>query len=263
MKMTRKSVVVAGVAMLAVTTMLAKGHGSSQPVHTVKFSSNVVFTNTGSGVDDTATATGKLSSSINKNTDREAIAISAKGLTPSSPYSLLATVAGTNVTDIFDFNSDKKGNAKLNLKNTGSKKKPAALQAGLEVFNISELDIQNDSDTNSPVIVLTSDTTAPKSYVFMDKLTEEGTNGEVGTITISASNKKTPTLSLTASGLNPSTDYLLALQGGSTGTNSNTFTSDSSGNLRFSTPLTSNVLDLTEVDLTDTNNFIIIAFPLP
>src|SRR6185437_12197228 len=117
--------------------------------------------------------------------------------------------------------------------------------------------------TNAPVIVLTSDTTNPKSFTFTDKLTAEGTNGQVGTLSISASNKKTPTLSLTASGLDPNTGYLLVLSnGGTTGTNV-TFTSDSNGNLKFSTPITSNVLDLTEVDLTDTSSVLIIAFPLP
>lgn len=259
MKMIIKSAVVAGVGMLAVTTMLAKGHGS-QPVHTVKFTSKTTFTNANAGVDTSATGTATLSSSINGNTDKESISVSLKGLSTNSPYSLFATTSLGSNLDVVDFTAGKNGSAKLSVKNTGTKKNPATLPGGLEVFNITELDVVNESDTNGAVTVLTADTTAPQSFTFSDRLTATGTNGETGTLAITAATKKGAKLSLTASGLNASTDYLIALNGTAT---TNSFTSDSNGNLKVSTPITANVLDLTEVDLTDTSANIIIAFPLP
>jgi hypothetical protein len=259
MKMIIKSAVVAGVGMLAVTTMLAKGH-SSQPVHTVKFTSKTTFTNANAGVDSSASGTAQMSSSINANSDKETINVSAKGLSPSSPYSLFANTSfGTNL-DIFDFNSDTKGNAKLALKNTGTKKNPAALPGGLEVFNITELDIENDSDTNAgPVTVLTADTTNPQTFTFSDKLSVTGTNGGTGTLSINASTKSAK-LSLTVSGLDTNAQFSVTLNGNPT---TNSFASDSRGNLKISTPITVNVLDLTEVDLTDSSSDIIIPFLLP
>jgi hypothetical protein len=262
MKMITKSAVVAGVAALAVTTLLAKG-GGSQPVHNVHFTSKVVFTNSAGGTGTNGSgpsATGQLSSSISGNTDKETLNLNAKGLVASNSYSLFANTSfGTNL-DVFDFNADKKGNAKLALKNTGNTKKPATLPSGLEVFNITELDIVDDSNTNSPTTILTSDTTMPKSFSFSDKLSQTGTNGETGTLTLTAASGKSAKLSLTVAGLNTNSDFLVALNGTST---TNSFTSDSKGNLKASTLVTENVLDLTEVDLTDTSSAVIIPFVLP
>jgi hypothetical protein len=243
--------------------MLAKNNG--QPVHSVKFTSKVVFTNGvgGSGTNGSVSgpsATGQLSSSISTKSDKETININAKGLNANFPYSLFATAFGTN-QDVIDFSSDKKGNAKLALKNTGNAKKPATLPFGLEAFNITELDIVDESDTNNPVTVLTADTTMPKSFTFSDKLSETGTNGETGTLSITASSGKGAKLSLTAAGVDTNAVFSVDLVGGATATNT-TFTSDPQGNLKASTAITANVLDLTEVDLTEGGN-VIIPFPLP
>lgn len=259
MKMIMKSVAVAGVTMFAVTTMLAKG---GQPIHNVHFSSKVVFTNANAGVDTDASASAQLSSTMNNNSDRETLTVSAKGLTPSGPYSLFASVGGTN-TDLVDFNADKKGNAKLSLKNTGTQKKPATLLAGLELFSVTELDIENTSSSNAPVTVLTADASSPSTFVFSDKQTQTGTTGATGTLSITASSRGGAKLGLTASGLNPGQDYVLALSSGSTTGTNTTFTADTKGNLKVNATTTSNVLDLTEVDLTDTSSTVIIPFPLP
>lgn len=278
MKMTIKSAVIAGVGILAMTTMLARGRGggSGQPVHTVRFSSRFVFTS-GSGTNGSGTntpagpsATGSFSSTINRNTDRETIAIRARSLTPSNPYSIFATEFGTNAGDIADFTSDKNGNARVTASTVGTKKHPATLPFGLELFNVTELDIVDDSNTNATEIILTADTTSPTSFSFSSRQTQTGTNGETGTLTISGTNRRAPRLSLTAAGLNTNTDFILSLVGGtgtnSVGTNNSTFTSDPNGNLRINNAtISANVLDITEVDLLDTSegNAAVLIFPLP
>jgi hypothetical protein len=86
-----------------------------------------------------------------------------------------------------------------------------------------------------------------------------GTDGGTGTLSINASTKSAK-LSLTVSGLDTNAQFSVTLNGNPT---TNSFASDSRGNLKISTPITVNVLDLTEVDLTDSSSDIIIPFLLP
>jgi hypothetical protein len=259
MKTITKSVAVAGVTMLAVATMLGKGGGGQQqPVHTVKFTFKVAFTNTGVEPGASGTAQGSESVNAQKNTDQETLNIMLKGLQTNSPYSLFATaIDGTN-SDAADFTTDKKGNAKLSLSSKSSKNGfPIGSLDPLTL--VTELDIVNATTSET---VLTADTTAPQTFTFTDKQTQSGTNGETGTLTINASNKSSK-LSLSASGLVASNGYLLALNG--TPTTNDVFTSTSKGTLKINTAIPSDVLDLTEVDLLDTSNGNnpVLTFPLP
>lgn len=257
-----KSVAVAGVTMLAVTTMLAKGN-AGQPTHNVRFTYKVVFTNT--GVESGAAGTATASQSINNNSDKETLSVSLKGLQAGEDYSLIADVGGSNI-DAIDFTASKNGDAKFTLKNTGTTKNPATLPQALDpLTGVTELDVVNDTaNSNSPPTVLTADTTAPGSFTFTDKQTitaASSTNGVTGSLTVSASNRSSK-LSLTAAGLTDSTAYVLSLNGSTAGTNTS-FTSTSRGTLKINSSTTGNVLDLNEVDLEDTSANVALFFPMP
>jgi hypothetical protein len=97
----------------------------------------------------------------------------------------------------------------------------------------------------------------------MDKQTitsSTSTTGATGALTVSASNKGSK-LSLTASGLTVGQSYVLGLNGTPT---TDTSTANSKGDLKINTPLTSNVLDLNTVTLTDTtSSAVVLTFTLP
>ncbi len=263
MKMIMKSVAVAGVTLLAVTTMLAKGNG--QPIHTIRFTFQVAFTNTGADsnlVNPSGTVKASESINVAKGTDQESLSVSLKGLEPSFAYSLFGTTSTNDSTDVVDFTTDKHGNAKLSLSSKPGKK---GIPIGIldPLSEVTELDIVDQSDTNAPVTVLTADTTTPKTFTFMDKQSATGPDGETGTLTVSASTKSSK-LSLTASGLTAGDTFALSLTGGTATSTNNTFTATSKGTLKINTPISGNVLDLTEVDLTDTvTTTTVLTFPLP
>ena len=260
MKMIIKSVLVAGVAGLAVTTMLGKGGGGGgQAVHTIRFVYKVVFTNTGADANiPNATGSAKASESINNGKDQESLNISFKGLEASSPYSLLGTTTTSGSTDAADFTTDKNGNAKVSL-STKSGKKGFPIGSLAPLHQVTELDVV-DASSN---IVLTADTTTPQTFTFKDKLSATGPNGETGTISVSASDKSAK-LNVKASGLTASDSLSLTLTGGTLTSSNNTFTASSSGTVNINATISENVLDLTEVDLDDTTaGTTVLVFPLP
>lgn len=272
MKMIMKSVAVAGVTMLAVTTMLAKDNGL--PLHTIRFTYKVAFTNT--GVQSTAAGSASASESINEqnNSDKETLNVSLKGLNASDSYSLIAngTSAGSNfVEDVVDFSPSKNGSAKLALKNTGTSKNPAILTGPLDPLSgVTEWDIVDNGDftagvtNNPPETILTADATTPETYTFQDKQFQDSTNltGAAGTLTVSASNKSSK-LSLTATGLQDTTQYVLSFNGSTTTGTNNTFTSTSRGTLKINAAIPVPVLDLTDVDLDDTAGNNVFFYPMP
>lgn len=261
--MIMKSAVVAGVAMLAVTTMLAKNNG--QPVHTIRFTYKVAFTNAGAVSTNSANPSGSATAteSINNTSDRESLNITLKGLVPSGSYGLSATV-GTSNGIVGTFTANKSGAAKVTV-STKAGKTGIAIGALDPLTGVTELDVDEVDSNGAPTaVILVADTTTPQSFTFQDKLSETGTNGETGTLTVSASTKSSK-VSLTASGLADSNPYTLALTGGTITSSNTTFTSTSKGTLKLSAPISANVLDLTEVDLLDAanGNATVLTFPLP
>lgn len=259
--MITKSVAIAGVALLGVTTMLAK---SSAPVHNLRFTYKVAFTNTSGGGTNSASPSGSASASesqnFEKSTDRESLNLTLKGLVASGSYGLSATAAGTNGV-VATFNADKRGNAKVTL-STKPNKTGIAIGSLDPLTGVTELDIDEVDSNGAPTaVVLVADPTTPQTFTFMDTQSQTGTNGSAaGTLTVSASTKSSK-LSLKASGLTAGDSVSLSLVGGTAPTN-NTFTASSKGTVTINTPIASDVLDLTEVDLTDSTGTIL-AFPLP
>lgn len=260
--MIMKSVLVAGVALLGVTTMIAKSGGGSQPVHNIRFSFKMAFTGSGgtNSAGPSGSVTGTESQNVAKSTDRESLSLSLKGLVPSGSYGLSFVGNGTNGI-VATFTANKSGGAKVTL---SSKPNKNGIGIGSldPLTGVTELDVDEVDSNGVPTTVdLTADTTTPPTFTFMDTVSETGTNGSaVGTLTVSASNKSSK-LSLKASGLTAGDSLSLAFIGGTAPTN-NTFTASSKGTLTISTPIASDVLDLTEVDLTDSTGTVI-AFPLP
>jgi hypothetical protein len=257
MKMIIKSAVVLGVAALAVTTVLGKGSkgGGGQGTHTIRFTFKAAFTNASGGgtnaIGPSGTATGSESINVVNNTDRETLNVTLKGLTPSSPFSLFGTTTNGS-TDAADFNSDKNGNAKVTLSSKPGKK-GIAIGSLDPLHQLTELDIVDDTASNT---VMSADLTAPATFTFQDKQSQPG----AGTLTVSASNKNSPKLSLKATGLTAGDSFTLS---GVTASNA-TFTATSKGTLSINTPISDNVLDLTEVDLTDTTtSTTVLTFPMP
>jgi hypothetical protein len=260
MKKTMKSAAVVCIAALAVTSVLAKG-GGGQPVHTIRFNYKVAFTNTGADANiPNAAGSAQASESLNigNNTDRETLNVTLKGLEPSTPYSLFATTTTSGSADAADFNTDKKGNAKVSL-STKPGKSGVALGNLDPLSGVTELDIVDESNTNGATTVLTADTTTPSTFTFQDKQTQPG----AGSLNVSASSKSSK-LSLKASGLTGGDTFALSLVGGTITSTNDTFTASSGGTVNINTSISGNVLDITEVDLTDTTtSTTVLTFPMP
>jgi hypothetical protein len=255
MKMNMKSVLVAGVAALVVTPLLAKPHGG-HGTDILHFAIHETMTN--DGVETSATGTVQASQAEQGNANNQKLDVIASGLTPSTPYSLFVTTTdNTTLTDVADFSTDANGKVALHFrslgKGHGGGKKSIALPVD-SVSHILELDIFN---TNAQA-VLTADLTASESQKYMIKR-DLSSNGVSASLQIKASKSKTK-FKLEASGLVASTDYLLVFNDVVVQTN----TSDPKGNLKIdSAPTPANILDLQSVALWDTSSNVVVSTTLP
>ena len=252
MKTIRKSVLAAGITAMTVTTMFAAS-SNKQGTEVVHYTAKAAMTN--DGVEPSASGSVQATQATQGNSDKETLTVTAKGLTPSTDYSLFATTNGTSA-DVDGFTTDAKGGAKLTLSTSGKSKKNAG-PPPTPLTTVTEVDIVG---TNGPV--LTADMTSPSSLKYMVK--KQDTTGNVtGNVNLSASTKSAK-LNLTASGLSTNTDYILTFNGGIIQTN----TSDSKGNLKITTSGSTtngqNVLSITEVDLEDsTASTTVWSTPIP
>jgi hypothetical protein len=240
MKMTNKLALILTAAALVATPAVAK-NASSKTVDTLQFSIRTTLADTGVEPGSSGTVSG---SEVRQKgvVNSQKLDVSVSGLTPDTAYSLVATTAGGPV-DLADFNTDANGNASVHLfagKGKGAKN-TVPFPDGFEFAQTTQLDVNNSGGVS---VLSTADTT-PTSVKYVVKRTLTGDNGETGTLQINASTKKTK-FTLKVTGLQPSTDYDLVLNGG----NPQTFTSDSKGKLNIkaaSTP--TNILDLSTVEL--------------
>ena len=253
MKKINKSVLVVGVAALAVTTLFAKS-SSKQGTEMVHFSVHINMTN--NGVEPTASGTVQATEAMQGNADHETLNVTAKGLTPNTPYSLFVTttITGTPTNLDNNFTTDKKGAVKLSFGNSGKKTTPLPPEIG-PLTGLTEVDIVNSS--NLVVLAASSGDVTQIQYMVKKDITS---NNVPATINVSASTKSGK-FNLTASGLTPSTDYILVFNGSPVQTN----TATAKGGLKInSTPAPADILSLNSVALTDTSSSSnILSAPVP
>lgn len=241
MKTITKSLLVGGAALLAVTVVFAK---SSTPPNkeTVHYSVKITLTNGGSAKLPSGTA--QATSTMQGNSDHESLSVTVQGLDSDTTYDLSATTNGTP-TIVDTFTTDKKGDAKVTLKNTGKTgdQYPPALDP---LYDVTEFDIQAGA---SNVLTGTTANTITQGTYMVNKTETE--NGVTGTLSVKAStaSKNGPTVSVTASGLSTDDEYVLDLDDTPVETNA----PSSKGDLKFSTSY-DNILGLDSVSITDTND---------
>lgn len=255
MKMKTKLALVVGVATLAVTPVFAKG-GGRQGTDMTHVSYRVAMTN--DGVEPSAAGTVSVTSSVQGNANKQQATVAVSGLTGGASYSLIATLndgSGTTV-DLDDFTVDNKGHATVSLNNSGkTSKKSTPLPDGFDLTQVIQFDVIDSTST----AVLTADTTAPSSLKYMAKRNLNNGGTANGSVQISSSKGKTK-FSLTASGLDASTDYQIVFNG----TPVETVTTDSKGNLKNTdAPLPDNILDLQTVEVWDSTNTAVLGTTTP
>jgi len=255
MKMNMKSVLVAGVAALVVTPLLAKPHGG-HGTDILHFAIHETMSN--EGVETNATGSVQASQAKQGNANNQKLDVIASGLTASTPYSVFViTTDNTNLTDVADFTTDANGKVALHFRSLGNGHGGGHNKLTLPVDSVSrllELDIVN---TNAQ-IVLTADVTSPETLQYMIKR-DISSNAVSASLRIKATTSKTQ-FALDASGLVASTDYLLVFNDAIVQTN----TSDANGNLKItSAPTPANILDLQSVALWDTSSNVVVNTTLP
>src|SRR5215469_4331498 len=143
-----KSVLVAAIAALAVTPLLAKS-GGRKGTNILHFNAKVAFVNDGTESNN-ATGTLAATEATQGNADKETLTVTAKGLEPNTPYSLFVSTTTSGLTDVDDFTTDSKGNATLKFTNGKAGKKNIAISSNaVPVSSIQEVDIE---DTNGPLL---------------------------------------------------------------------------------------------------------------
>jgi hypothetical protein len=120
---------------------------------------------------------------------------------------------------------------------------------------VIEFDVIDASSTP----VLTADSTAPSTLKYMAKRNLNNGGSANGSVQISSSRGKIK-YSLTASGLDATTDYQIVFNG----TPVETVTTDGKGNLRNTdAPLPDNILDLQTVEVWDSSNTAVLGTTTP
>lgn len=251
MKTFRTSILMVAVAGLGVTTLLARS-SNSQGTPIVHYSAKVALTNTDADTTITnASGTVAVSEAIQGNANKETLTIDAKGLTPSTDYTIVALPSGTNAP----VTTDSKGNLKATF-STNGKSKSNLGPPPTPLTSLTKVDINTSNSTT----VLSADMITPTTFRFLDKQFATNTNGPTGSATVSASNKSAK-LSISASGLAATNDYALALN--DIATTNGTFTSTSKGTLKINASISENVLDLNSVSVLSASNTAVLIFTFP
>jgi hypothetical protein len=252
MKIKTKIALVIGVATLAVTPVFAKG--GTDMLHFA-----VRETLTDDGVEPGASGTVSISENVQGAANSQKLDVMASGLTPGADYDIVANVNGSGATDLGTFTADGKGKlaAHLSLGGKGKGKGSTPLPDGFDVSQIIGLDVVDATSTP----VLSADTSAPTSLKYLVKRNLNNGGSANGTLQIKSSGSKTK-YSLTATGLDPDTEYQIVFNG----TPVETVTTNSKGQLKNTdAPLPDNILDLQTVEVWDGSNTAVLgtATPLP
>jgi len=249
MKLNTKLVAILGAVALAATTAPAKS-----TVETVHFSIHTALTDT--GVEPGSSGSVSANEVSHGDKVNQVLTVSVSGLTPDTGYSLTANTVSSGTVPLEDFTTDSNGKATLHLRGggKGGGKNVTELPSGFTFTDVTELDVVNGGST----AVLTTAGTTPSSSVFSVKKSITGDTAS-GTLAIN-SNTKSTKFNLTASGLEPNTDYQLVFNGAPVQTN----TTDSKGRLKIkSAPTPTNITDLTSVEVWDASNAPVLSTTVP
>lgn len=257
MKRFTKIMLFVGAAASGVT-LLTGAKGGSHGTDILHFSVRKTMAN--DGVESNAVGTVQAHQNEQGNADNQQLNISVGGLTAGATYQLLAN-GDTNIADGIPFTTDTDGKALLEYRSQGSghggglghgkNPLPATFNP---VSNLSQLDVFNASTQ----AVLTADMTTPDQLQYLIKR-DLSTNNVDASLRIQATTGHTQ-FKLLASGLNPTNNYLLAVNGSAVQTE----TTDTRGDLKItSLPVSGNILDVHSLQLWDASSNVVLTTTLP
>jgi hypothetical protein len=208
----------------------------------------------------TGTGTGNVDAKRNQQgaADNQRLAIHASGLAADTAYQLIA-----NGSTVIDFTSDSAGNADFNYVklnhgkgSPGGDPLPDALNP---ISSIRSLEIS----VGGTQTVLSADLTAPDSQQYLVKrsLTNDGADSDAAASLRIKSNGSDNQLRIRASGLDATSTYSLAINGGI----ADTLTSDSNGGLTITAwPAGSpGALDVTSLAILNSESNSVLSTTLP
>jgi hypothetical protein len=251
-----------GLAALAFSGVLAAS-GKKHGTDILHFSVRETMSNSGG----LTNASGKVNASQNQQgkANNQRLDVVLKNLDPAGTYQLQALLGdATNWTQVTEFQSDEEGNAALYYRQVGSSNGrgkglgrgkhglPAALDP---ISQIRELAIS----MNSTQMVLHADLTSPDKLQYLIKR-DLSTDAIHATLRLKATLSQTQ-FRLTASGLNPTNEYLLALNG----TVVQSENSNENGQLVIDALLNNpgDVLDLHSIQVWHGTNNVVLSTTLP
>jgi hypothetical protein len=243
-------------AALVVTAMAAPAKHGTDILHLF---SNTPMTNNGA----LSNASGSVSVRQNEqgHANNQELDIRAKGLDTNTTYQLLALVNDdTNATQVTNFTSDAKGRGTLLFRQFGNGHGMGHDRVPLPALlnPVSDVRAITIADTNSQA-VLSADLTAPNRLEYLVKR-DISSNSIDASLRIHGTTRQTQ-FRLLVSGLNPTNDYLLVLNGGIVQTNS----TDKKGRLVIRSLLENpgDILDVHSVALWDTASNVLVSTTLP
>ncbi len=213
------------------------------------------------GVDTNASGSVAARQNEQGHANNQTLEILSKGLDTNTSYQLMAMVGdATNFTLVTNFNSDSRGRLNLRFRDLGNGHGvghgrlplPDALDP---VSQVREVAIYNSSTQ----AVLTADLTLPDRLEYLIKR-DLSSNSVDAMLRLHANTHQTQ-FRLTASGLNPTNDYLLVLNGGIVQTND----TDSKGRLviRSFLETPTDILQVRSLELWDNASNVVLSTTLP
>jgi hypothetical protein len=257
MKKFTKIILVLGACASAIT-LLAKPTGGSHGTDILHYGVRVTMSN--DGVESNAVGSVQAHQNKQGNADNQQLNLSVGGLTAGTTYELLAN-GDTNLSDGVSFTTDANGGASLQYRSQGNghgqglghgkSPLPAAFNP---VSSLTQLDVFNASTQ----AVLTADMTMPNQLQYLIKR-DLSTNNVDASLRIHATTAQTQ-FDLMASGLNPTNNYLLVVNGSVVQTE----TTDSSGDLSITTlPVSGSILDVRSLQVWDASSNVVLTTSLP
>lgn len=241
-----KSVLVAAIAALAVSPLLAKS-GSRQGTNILHLNVKVPMTNTGDDTNNpSATGTVTATQATQGAADKETLTVTAKGLTPDGAYDVVGISNSTPLPHV-TFTANSKGDLTAKF-GTGKKSTPVFADAS----QLQEVDLIDDSNSVTVLKGPFTDATTLQYLVKQNITSSTDTNAATSALlqiksTLNKGTSKS-SVTVTASGLQQGAVYQLVFDGTTVASNNAT----SKGTLKItSTDTPPNILDLTSVYVAD------------